>query len=195
MSSRLSASARREQLLDVALAAFARNGYHETSMNDIADAAGVTKPVLYQHFESKRELYQALLDDVGARMVAAITDGDGRGIERPRADRAWLRRLLPLGRREPRRLRAVVRRGVTPGPGVRHGRAPGHRRGGDGDRSTHRRRHRPRAPADARPRHRRAVRGRQSPARRARRRTSTPTRSPGSSAPSPGPACAASTSR
>ena len=73
MSSRLSASARRQQLLDVALATFARNGYHETSMNDIADAAGVTKPVLYQHFESKRELYQALLDDVGERMVAAIT--------------------------------------------------------------------------------------------------------------------------
>ena len=41
-------------------------------MNDVADAAGVTKPVLYQHFESKRELYQALLDTVGARMVKAI---------------------------------------------------------------------------------------------------------------------------
>lgn len=73
MPSRLSANARRQQLLDVALAAFARNGYHETSMNDIADAAGVTKPVLYQHFESKRELYQALLDEVGARLVHAIT--------------------------------------------------------------------------------------------------------------------------
>jgi AcrR family transcriptional regulator len=72
MSSRLSANARREQLLEVALTTFARAGYHETSMNDVADAAGVTKPVLYQHFESKRELYQALLDDVGGRMVAAI---------------------------------------------------------------------------------------------------------------------------
>ena len=50
MPSRLSATARREQLLDVALEAFARPGYHETSMNDIAEAAGVTKPVLYQHF-------------------------------------------------------------------------------------------------------------------------------------------------
>lgn len=58
----------------MALAAFARNGYHETSMNDVADAAGVTKPVLYQHFESKRELYQALLDEVGDRLVAAITE-------------------------------------------------------------------------------------------------------------------------
>ena len=70
---RLTAPARREQLLDVALEVFARSGYHGTSMNDVAEAAGVTKPVLYQHFESKRELYQALLDEVGARLLGAIT--------------------------------------------------------------------------------------------------------------------------
>jgi AcrR family transcriptional regulator len=69
---RLTATARREQLLDVALAVFARHGYHDTSMNDIADAAGVTKPVLYQHFDSKRELYQALLDQVGTRLLTGI---------------------------------------------------------------------------------------------------------------------------
>jgi len=72
-SRRLSAPARREQLLDVALEVFAGAGYHGTSMNDVADAAGVTKPVLYQHFESKRELYQALLDEVGARLLGAIS--------------------------------------------------------------------------------------------------------------------------
>jgi AcrR family transcriptional regulator len=69
---RLTATARREQLLDVALGVFARNGYHDTSMNDVADAAGVTKPVLYQHFDSKRDLYQALLDDVSSRLLTAI---------------------------------------------------------------------------------------------------------------------------
>jgi AcrR family transcriptional regulator len=69
---RLTATARREQLLEVSLQVFARNGYHDTSMNDIADAAGVTKPVLYQHFDSKRELYQALLDEAGARLLRAI---------------------------------------------------------------------------------------------------------------------------
>ncbi len=83
MTSRLSATARREQLLDVALEVFARTGYHDTSMNDVAEAAGVTKPVLYQHFESKRELFQALLDAVGWRMLSAIREGtaeatDGR---------------------------------------------------------------------------------------------------------------------
>jgi AcrR family transcriptional regulator len=72
MSTRLSAPARREQLLDVALQVFARAGYHGTSMNEIAEAAGVTKPVLYQHFDSKRELYRALLEEVGARLISSI---------------------------------------------------------------------------------------------------------------------------
>jgi AcrR family transcriptional regulator len=57
MSIRLPAPARREQILDVAVEAFARNGFHGTSMNDVAEAAGVTKPVLYQHFNSKQDLY------------------------------------------------------------------------------------------------------------------------------------------
>ncbi|TMM10879.1 MAG: TetR/AcrR family transcriptional regulator [Actinobacteria bacterium] len=70
---RLPAAERRRQLLDVALEAFAANGFHVTSMDDIAEAAGVTKPVLYQHFRSKRALYLELLDDVGARLMEAIT--------------------------------------------------------------------------------------------------------------------------
>ena len=61
MSLRMPAAERREQLLAVALDVFAREGYHQTSMNDVAEAAGITKPVLYQHFESKRELYLALI--------------------------------------------------------------------------------------------------------------------------------------
>jgi AcrR family transcriptional regulator len=55
------------------LEAFAANGFHVTSMDNIAEAAGVTKPVLYQHFRSKRALYIELLDDVGARLMDAIT--------------------------------------------------------------------------------------------------------------------------
>ncbi len=69
---RLSADARREQILDVAIDVFGRSGYYGASMNDIAEAAGVTKPVLYQHFDSKSDLYSALLDEVGNRMLDAI---------------------------------------------------------------------------------------------------------------------------
>lgn len=72
MSARLPAARRRRQLLDVALGAFSERGFHATSMSDVADAAGVTKPVLYQHFRSKRELYLALIDDVGGRLRDAI---------------------------------------------------------------------------------------------------------------------------
>jgi AcrR family transcriptional regulator len=73
MSMRLPAPARREQILDVSVQVFARRGFHSASMNDVAEAAGVTKPVLYQHFESKQDLYLALLDEAGARLRAAIT--------------------------------------------------------------------------------------------------------------------------
>mgnify|MGYP003475868371 CR=1 FL=1 len=72
MSMRLPASARREQILDVSVQVFARNGFHSTSMNDVADAAGVTKPVLYQHFASKKALYRELVDDLGAALEQAI---------------------------------------------------------------------------------------------------------------------------
>ncbi len=72
MATRLPAARRRRQLLDVALEVFAERGFHPTSMNEIAEAAGVTKPVLYRHFGSKRELYIEVLDDVGGRLRAAI---------------------------------------------------------------------------------------------------------------------------
>jgi AcrR family transcriptional regulator len=83
MSSRLPAPRRRRQLLDVALKVFAETGYHPTSMNDIAEAAGVTKPVLYQHFRSKRALYLELLEDVGGRLRDAI-DKATREAQSPR---------------------------------------------------------------------------------------------------------------
>ncbi len=74
MTVRLTAAARRTQLLAVAVDEFGTNGYHLTTMNQLADAAGVTKPVLYQHFPSKRELFLAVLDDVGERLRASIVE-------------------------------------------------------------------------------------------------------------------------
>ena len=71
-ANRLPAEQRRRQLLDVACGVFAARGFHATAMDDIATAAGVTKPVLYQHFASKRALYLELLDDVGSRLRESI---------------------------------------------------------------------------------------------------------------------------
>lgn len=69
---RLPRSARRAQLLDAAQQVFVENGYHAAGMDEIADRANVSKPVLYQHFPGKLELYLALLDDANERLVDAI---------------------------------------------------------------------------------------------------------------------------
>ena len=71
-SARLPRSARRQQLLGAAQEVFVAQGYHAAAMDDIADAAGVSKPVLYQHFPGKLELYLALLDQHAEAMVAAV---------------------------------------------------------------------------------------------------------------------------
>ena len=81
MSVRLPAAERRVQLLDVAMTVFSDRGYHGASMNDVAKLAGVTKPVLYQHFPSKRDLYLELVDDVSSRLGAEVTDAAGTGTE------------------------------------------------------------------------------------------------------------------
>ena len=62
-TSRLPRGARRVQLLQAAQDVFVAQGFHAAAMDDIADRAGVSKPVLYQHFPGKRELYLALLDE------------------------------------------------------------------------------------------------------------------------------------
>lgn len=69
---RLPAAERREQLLEVALQSFGASGFHATSMNHIAAAAGVTKPVLYQHFASKTELFAEVVSMVGTNLAAAV---------------------------------------------------------------------------------------------------------------------------
>jgi AcrR family transcriptional regulator len=65
---------RRAQLLEAALGSFAAQGYHATGMDDIAERAGVSKPVLYQHFPSKLELYLALLDASSETMISSCRE-------------------------------------------------------------------------------------------------------------------------
>src|SRR5881227_1358009 len=66
---RLSRDARRAQLLVAARDVFAAHGYHAAAMDDIAERAGVSKPVLYQHFPGKLELYRALLGTCADELV------------------------------------------------------------------------------------------------------------------------------
>ncbi len=69
---RLGASQRREQLVATAQRLFAERGYRATTMEDIANAAGVTKPLLYQHFASKRALYLELVHQVSDELLEAL---------------------------------------------------------------------------------------------------------------------------
>ncbi|MDQ6935054.1 MAG: TetR/AcrR family transcriptional regulator [Actinomycetota bacterium] len=68
---RLPRRARRAQLLESALEVFVAQGYHAAAMDDIADRAGVSKPVLYQHFPGKLDLYLALLDQSCDTIIAS----------------------------------------------------------------------------------------------------------------------------
>ncbi|WP_156754705.1 TetR/AcrR family transcriptional regulator [Actinokineospora sp. G85] len=71
---RLPRTARRAQLLAAAQDVFAANGYHAAGMDEIAERAGVSKPVLYQHFPGKLELYMALLDKHVDELIRRVTE-------------------------------------------------------------------------------------------------------------------------
>lgn len=74
-SNRLPRHERRRQLLDAALEVFVSRGYHAAAMDEIADRAGVSKPVLYQHFPGKLELYLALLDESVDGLIETVRVG------------------------------------------------------------------------------------------------------------------------
>ncbi|MHB1593762.1 MAG: TetR/AcrR family transcriptional regulator [Streptosporangiaceae bacterium] len=72
-SVRLPRPARRRQLLGAAREVFVAQGYHAAAMDEIAERAGVSKPVLYQHFPGKLELYLALLDESAAELIDVVS--------------------------------------------------------------------------------------------------------------------------
>ncbi len=73
-STRLPRPARRLQLLGAARDVFVAQGYHAAAMDEIAERAGVSKPVLYQHFPGKLELYLALLDESADELVQRVSE-------------------------------------------------------------------------------------------------------------------------
>src|ERR1700728_2566219 len=85
---RLTAGQRGRQLVAVALELFARRGYRATTMDDIAEAAGVTKPLVYQHFSSKRALYLELVNSIAKELLIVVrsavvqTEGPRQQVER-----------------------------------------------------------------------------------------------------------------
>ena len=97
-STRLPAAERRQAIVEAALRVFAGGSYSGATTAEIARAAGVSEPILYRHFASKRELYLACLDAAWVRAPAAFDEqlaelGDRDARERDRAGRARLPRL------------------------------------------------------------------------------------------------------
>ena len=74
-SRRLPASERKLQIVAAARELFGRSGYEATGVDDIAAHAGITKPVLYRHFEGKRDLYLAVLEDHLADLIRRLWVG------------------------------------------------------------------------------------------------------------------------
>ncbi|HEY8547332.1 MAG TPA: TetR/AcrR family transcriptional regulator [Acidimicrobiales bacterium] len=73
---------RRASILKGAAAAFARSGFGTTSMDDVAAACGVTKLIVYRHFETKEELYRAILQSVFDRLGQELAQGLAQGLTR-----------------------------------------------------------------------------------------------------------------
>ncbi|MGH2379640.1 MAG: TetR/AcrR family transcriptional regulator [Candidatus Limnocylindria bacterium] len=99
--------ARREQILAAATAAFARGGYALTSLDEIAREAGISRVILYRHFDSKATLYRAVLERARARLIAAApgpeytaTSVDGL-VAAAAEDPAGFRLLFQHAAREP----------------------------------------------------------------------------------------------
>lgn len=71
---RLPRAVREQQMLDAAVKVFSRRGYHGASMDEIADDAGISKPMVYAYLGTKEELFVACLHREGTRMMQAIAD-------------------------------------------------------------------------------------------------------------------------
>jgi len=89
-SERLTAAARRAQLIEVARTVFARRGYEATSMEEIAERARVSKPIVYEHFGGKEGVYAVVVDREVEHIVARIVEAMSTGSPRERLERAAL---------------------------------------------------------------------------------------------------------
>src|SRR5262249_57462327 len=87
---RLAASARRAQLVDVGRLVFAQRGYEAASVEEIAERAGITKPIVYEHFGGKEGLYAVIVDREVEHIVERIVRAISSGSPRERLERAAL---------------------------------------------------------------------------------------------------------
>jgi AcrR family transcriptional regulator len=118
---RLPAAARRAQLIEIGRGVFAKRGYEATSVEEIADRAKVSKPIVYEHFGGKEGLYAVVVDREIEQIVARIAEAISSGSPRERLERAVLAFLTYA--KEERDGFAVLLRDAA--PSKRSGQMPG----------------------------------------------------------------------
>jgi AcrR family transcriptional regulator len=96
--------ARRAAILAAAASAFAERGFADTAMDDVAAAAGITRLIVYRHFDSKEDLYAALLQHVRERLAEELAHATG-----PRGEIVAVRALLAVARTDAAGLTLLLR--------------------------------------------------------------------------------------
>ncbi|WP_446212130.1 TetR/AcrR family transcriptional regulator [Micromonospora sp. IBSANI012] len=84
---RLPRAVREQQMLDAAVKVFSRRGFHAASMDEIAEDAGISKPMVYAYLGTKEELFVACLHREGTRMMEAIAGAAAPDL--PADERLW----------------------------------------------------------------------------------------------------------
>jgi len=124
----LAASARRQQILDVAKDVFSRRTYHAANIADICEAANIGRGTLYQYFDNKRDLLLALMESIADRVRAALASrpnvADIEGAARARVgeivafNKARLTRMIDTIFVDEATIRLIVREGRGQDPDV-----------------------------------------------------------------------------
>jgi AcrR family transcriptional regulator len=109
---RLTAEHRRLRILDAARQVFAVSGYDGASMSEVATAAGVTKPVLYDHFNSKVDLYGALLGDIRDELLVRGAEISTLPLAPEKRFRAAMEQFFRFAAEEPAAARLLL---ISPG--------------------------------------------------------------------------------
>ncbi|MEO6473370.1 MAG: TetR/AcrR family transcriptional regulator [Aeromicrobium sp.] len=119
-TNRLPRKARREQLLRVALEVFVEQGFHSASMDEISERAGVSKPVLYQHFPGKLDLYLALLETSADTVVDSVREALASTSDNKRRVQATIAHWYDYVSEETAAFRLVFESDLANDPSVRH---------------------------------------------------------------------------
>ncbi len=124
---RLPREVRERQILDAAVTVFSQHGYHDASMDEISEVAGISKPMIYAYLGAKEDLFAACIHREATLLLEAIVGGIEAGPAAGRAAVARAALVLRLRRRAPGELAGAAPPVDRPGRAVHRG-TDGHAR-------------------------------------------------------------------